>query len=1223
MSESLPASPAVKRPKAIYAKHIEETFFFINQIYIRLFRFNKIGIALFVVFYFNLYAHITTTFLLQHRAVGASFSIADLFTCYVSGTLESITHYAKMLCVYIISCIALSTIAIYIFAFFLPLRFIAYSVRIICRVCYIAISVLLTITINSFIKCYTIADMHNYTISTFIVSVIHILYLLALFWTCFISSRSQLRIIHPLVAKNSKQAVYLYFLFVSALHMSSYVIDDFKLPKIIQLTVYLYYGLYLIVYPVYTYRLQNFVFLTIVYYDFLGLILKLFLPQYRIYGVYLIFLAAFGSFIVYYYIYPVIIYKFSNSSKFDIAYTNGWHKKCLKQLDNFSPKLVKSFRTNQMKSMLLAAVYYNHPKLEAISKCFLVNNMTEWRDRFVMWSVTELINTTEGKLPRIEANLLNEQYEAVKEQEKQLWMCAWLNYYVILPKITAHIGHSKAIYNSIYDLYHDSYPNVTDYDHPKFEPEGLSQKVKTTFYSFDIYIRLLIILFTFLHYLYLKAMYNENDHIVNVLKLQYLSEAVTKYQIAVWNNNLTRDSVNAIMKAYSRIEKDSETYASLGDALNRVYDGISLRSAFNDLIDHMRTGKSDNYTVFHNVFTALNHSLKNYPDFCYADTFSSSKSLIHHASEINACVFGALLLLIVIIFQSFRRSMTIAFDRFYSVPKEVYLKLGKLQPNYDIKYSIPYKPSIWDSLSFLGGFIFFGCFVIILSICTLNALVNRNLVLRDVSNQYEYMRGITSIERIMLLLTQGISESYGKPNYNGSIRNYHDAFYYAGDLYCEVHHHALYQNYVEQLPREMRYFLGRYFLSSTNPINITGFSQVLSDLIDNMDEATNDISAWRKFYLARFIIFVLNIIVTIVLINVCIWMTKQFVTFETCEIRSIVKRVECECEDKQFSKQRIQFKGDRNNLIFDDTDFPMFTVSKSGTLMFQTSAISPLLQIPVGTHIMDSRLPPDFINTILKDITQYQKEFNPKSDEINSSNNQYTIIPHYTFIGQKLELSYVSIASINTYNSEKKEIGKKIDQLVVCSYPQFMKGILNYNPKGRHTIVGIIKIPELDSPTLDLGKLASIHSIITNKICKMMKENVNYCRLREEGSLIITTVNRDSEATPWNMHTLGADFMRKLREYIKTVGEMHGVELNPIVLLFKCHDTLLSISKMNMVMTAFDCPFEYSALERIQQCITTSINYTSEKSETKPQSVTKVRTCSSPRGENFDIFVIV
>ncbi|EAY11388.1 hypothetical protein TVAG_379700 [Trichomonas vaginalis G3] len=367
----------------------------------------------------------------------------------------------------------------------------------------------------------------------------------------------------------------------------------------------------------------------------------------------------------------------------------------------------------------------------------------------------------------------------------------------------------------------------------------------------------------------------------------------------------------------------------------------------------------------------------------------------------------------------------------------------------------------------------------------------------------------------------------------------------------------------------------------------------------------------------------MNVVLIVSVINVLTWISRHFVLFEMTEIRNILEQVSKYCDIKSLG-QKLAYKDVQQNWLFADCDLPIITVNKDGIVVFQSSIASPMLQIPNGIHIMDSKLPNEMINEVLKRIEIYKKDYNPRSEDLFTAMQMHFVVcPHYKFNGQKLDLSYLALINIQSHMNEKKEIKKKIDQLALCSYPSFIKAYATYTSPGRFTNVGIIKIPEFDNPEIELNKLASMRMMVTDKLCKLMNINMNYCRLREEGSLIITTVNRNSEATPWNMHTLGAEFMRKLREMIAKVGEMYNFELKPVVLLYRCHDAPLFVSQEHLAVTAFDMGFEYSALERIDKCVTTSVNYTAEKAESKPQSVTRVRSCVTPRGENFDILVIV
>ncbi|EAY12168.1 hypothetical protein TVAG_003740 [Trichomonas vaginalis G3] len=1154
------------------------------------------------------------TLIMKHSSVGTSFNWTDVVCLFVTGTFESTSPSTKMLVVYVTAAITFWANSLVVISLILKQKFINFSVRIVTNVDFFIGPIFMPFVCNCFTKTYTLSATRKYTIPLTFVLVIHIFMLIKNAVMCIFSSRSHLRIINPIVCRNQKQALILLFYLICQIHMGIYINDEYRIAQVILLLTSIGMIIYEIFYPIYTYRSQNCALLTLILYNMFGSCIMLTIPDQRFYGLLLIVPSLIISVFVYYVAYPYIFFPRFKAYRFEIAYLCDDKENIMKELDNFSPKGIKQIRIARLRNMLLAAIHYQHPKLQQIAKAFSQLSTSEWRDRFILWSLSEIPYLAEGKLPQFDQKLLDDTYNSVFSQEKQLWLCAWLNYYVILPNISAKIGHAKAVYNSLIDLFHENYPMITDFGHPKFENDGLNKRVKRTFISFDIFIKILIILFTFLHFSYLTVIRTESNHMTNTVKVQYLVEAVANYQINYWTNSAAKSHMESIFTSYSEIEKAAEKFGSLREFLNRNYNGLSVRNAFTDLRNYVKTKKGNETEVFGNVFMALNLSLYNFPEICFNETNQDSLDKITKSVRINIAVLIVLLLIDTLFFIGFRKNMIASFDKFYSVPREVYLKLGGLQPTYDNKYSIPYRPSIYDSLSYIATTIFFLSFSFILGIFTLNALSDRYLVLRDMDTQYTNIKAITSVERIISLLTYSVKQSVITNDYRMKRQIF--TFYEVDSLFCEIHHKSEFDPFVRLIDPNFLQLMGRYYLSSYENVNVSGFSSCLKNTIKNMDINTNQILTWKRFYISRFVTFIVNIICFVILFNVINWIIRPFVAFETLEIRSILNKVD---KDVKFIQQRIQFSNVNQNALIEDSDLQMFVVGKDGTILFQTSSVN--LSIQNSYNIIDSSLNQEVKQELMQYIDQYKNEYLPHSNYL--TNSQYIVNPHYDFIGQKLELSYVLVINSLSHIKEKSFITKKIDQLSVCSYVSFMKGQQTYGPNGRHTIVAIVKIPEFDQPDVDIKKLMKARCAVTNKLYKLYAVNQNYCRLREEGSLIIMTLNRDADTTPWNMHTLGAEFMRKFRDMIKKVADSLKFEMKPVVLLYRCHDTVLAVSNDRMAMAAFDCPFEFAALERISKCLRTSINYTPEKTETRPQSLTKVRSCVTERGDNYDIFVVV
>lgn len=265
---------------------------------------------------------------------------------------------------------------------------------------------------------------------------------------------------------------------------------------------------------------------------------------------------------------------------------------------------MKQTSPSKLRYILTAAVYYDHPRLQNISKIILQANSADLADNFIIWVAYELLNTHAGKLPDQEKQLLQNLFDDVKKHEKQLWKCAWLNYYVILPKITAQIGHAKALYNSVYDLFKTHYPKIEDFDHPRFDNGNHAKGITRTFKIFNFYVLILIILFGFLHWNYLKAVLNESTHLNDTLNIQYLAESVSSYEILSLNNLNQNFDFDKIKQRFNALETISQHSQSVYQFIHQN----NLKISFENM----------NFTE---IFNGLNNSLYNYADLCYKETF--------------------------------------------------------------------------------------------------------------------------------------------------------------------------------------------------------------------------------------------------------------------------------------------------------------------------------------------------------------------------------------------------------------------------------------------------------------------------------------------------------------------------------------------------------------------------------------------------------------------------
>ena len=1192
--------------------------YFIGFLSLKLSKSQISGYIVHFIFYLVLFAHVTVALYRHDNGLNHEITAQDVFCLIVSGSWQTTPYYSTLLPVYFFAISSFVVYLVFLIAYFMPHRYIGYTLCFFTNLVYAYFTIVLTPNINSFVKYYTLIPSRELPAAMYFLVVLHLIIILMVFLASLAISISPVHVVHPLGAKSvGASMIFVTYLFY-VLHLNSYITNTSPVVAYISIIVSFAASVYVVIKPIYKTRIQCTVLLTFTIYNTLINIILAIDVNSRV-GLYMLIPAVVLSVLIYYVIYPFIVFPRTRENRIEFAYFTNKTK--------LLNKLLKHADWRHMKTQILfnvseIALEIKHPCLPDISKEFSRRKLTskEYKER--EWYLIHFAIALDEKVPAYSKSLLDEARKDAESYEKEFWLCAWLSDTDSLPRLAAKIGNAKSTFNSFNDFLHEMMPTIDMKDYPKYKLTKTNLTPDFRFY--EAFIVIGSVVFIALHALLLIMMANEFHGSQNLVKVKDFIQAFDQYNVFCNESEFcylsykttAQEKFNALLEIKNQhisIERFLTTPSNTtGQSLEEAV------SAFFELVDY-------NVLLSNTTATTLLDLLNEFPSYTKDEFKDFTNIILTGCLHANIVILIVLVLMIIIQFIVFKRKLLKKFDLFSKIPKDVSIQLGGFEPCFDIKSLIPYSNNFFSSFKFAAAVLFFAVFIICLVLNTLVLQTNLELNKLDLYDHNMSATGICIVERILLYLAQGMSYYY----YGLSNQKFSTPFFTADDEICKYSHTDTYSVFISQIPDKFYELFGQEYISPSTPLDVPGFQELSMEIIDNMNSATDELLLWRDFYIMRFIDFLLICIFLQVFLFASLSVMKKFVIFETSEVDLLLNKARSLCDEGLIDKEsdRIILEED-----FDikSIDIPLFSLTPEHEILFQSDKCKQILRAETGEKIEDSALNVHVISSLSKAITNFQQHYSndpvtiPSSDENNLS---FILSPHYDFVEKQMELQYVIVVQTTEHSEEMKKITQKLNVLEKAALPPFIKLEnlpIDVPAKGRHTIVGLIYMNGFNewADKTVLKNLVDMRSEMSAIVSENL-ESCDFLRAREEGNVIVTTVNYKSEVTPWNMHIIGAEIHRKIVEALKSIFAKYNADISPIAFLYKCKATDFVISQTKLGVGSLTSDSEFSAAERLPYCTKAAINYSPEKTETKLQSTTKIRTVMSPRQEKCDIFIIV
>ena len=1176
------------------------------------------GYILHFIFYILLYIHVTVALYNKNSELNPKITLQDAFCFIISGSWQNTPYYTTMLPVYYFTASSIFVLLIFLFGYFLPHRYIGKILCLFANIIYAYFTVTIITCFNSFVKCYTLIPTRTLDSTMFFLILLHIVVVVLFFLSSLMISMSPLFVVHPFATKSIGSSLFLVSYLVYVMHLNSYITNTTKAVAYVSVVISFAASVYVVARPIYKSRLLMTLFLSFsIYNTLLNLILAIEIDK-TLYGVIMIIPGLLLSILIYYVIYPFLIFPRTKDSRIELAFFLDKTKVLNTLLNDTDWKHVKTPVLHAAGEVALNTL---HPALPDILKEFARRKISSKEHSELEWFLNHYAIPLDNRTPLYSKTLMYISQKELEDYEKEFWLCAWLSDTDSLPSLAAKIGDAKATYNVFLDTLKDSFPSLKDTDLQKYELTETNLVPKFRF--FDGFIIVSTIIFLGLQTLLFLVMFFECEPVENIVEIQGFTHAFVRYNVYCdKTENCQEDQRLEIVNQFENLLHLKDKFSTINKFMTGKSEttSMSIEEVMPPFLNEVYNIENTN----NSIMTILDQ-LSNFPEYRKENSKDRTRIFMRAAFHADFTVLVILLIMILLQYIVFRRKLMKKFDLFSKIPKDVSIQLGGFEPCYDIKSLIPYRHTYLSSFQFGAVVIFFVICIITVIAHTIILLTHIELNKLDLTSHGISINGTVIIERVLLYIAQGVAYNF----YDESSLKFSQPFFEADDEICTYKHDSDFSFYINQVPDLFFELFGQEYIHPEDPLDVEGFQSLTEIMINNMVNATSDFRLYREFYILRFVDFIMITLLIQTLLFICLSLIKDYVVFETTEVDTLLNKARDLCEqgviDSNTKKTIMEETFDIR-----DIDIPLFSINPDKEILFQSDKCKDFLKTENGTKIEDSALNIHVVNSLCKAIASFQQHYSsdPITIPCNDENNLSLILsPHYDFVEKQMELQYVIAVQTSEHSEEMKSINQKLNALEKASLPPTYKLDnlpIDMTAKGRHTIVGIIYLKGLNewADKTDLKTVVELRSEMSAIVSENI-ESSDFLRMREEGNVIITSANYKSELTPWNMHVVGAETHRKIVDALELLFLKYNTEVIPVTFLFKTKATDFILPETKLGLGSLMTDSEFAAAERLQYCTKSAINYSPEKTETKLQSTTKIRSVVSPRKEKCDIFIIV
>lgn len=1054
---------------------------------------------------------------------------------------------------------------------------------------------------------------------------------------------------HPFFQRNILSCCITFFYYFATIHNDSFFSDNWTPLLIFRMFCSLFACvLIVVVIPFYNVHLTAALFSHTIF-SICSSISLLVMPTREIFCLYYLIVAFGLTFLIFY----VIIPKFHHQiyPRRDIFFAYFFNRK--EEVEQLLSEIDDPYQIDirYISEVIMISFDMDSPKLPQLLEYYMNNRETNIFDTFHMWIIYNLYNSVHDCRTPVLDSFIKSNENKIHKLYKKFWFSVWLSELADLPSIAGELGRRKMdlyIFVSHYEnLYSTVFPsnfnrppltNIITHDDDRRE---ISTKYQVTQYFgwnevFLIFTYVFYIIFLIIALICMMRLRNQcydyEDDFYSFF--QYYS----KYQLMQDNASLERlnylfnNSISTEIKNIHKYYLDSHfisAYYALSGKLGAVgiYGSITEMSIFMNTTDNM---------------------LANFPAV-FNSVFDSENALLQRIASCYYVIILAIAVIMSILFFIVLKRRIIQYSqRFLSIPKSDIALFNKAEFSFNSFEQIHVKRGFSLFLSYpvttTLHFLYLLCSVVFVVLLAISAKTYHDSIISAEDNFYIS----SNAYRIPVKLIMAA--------YIDTDINLDCAQSYTNLFLSESMMHTVMSNF----PQSFYDVIGNYIFMNIKA-SISTIYSIVNQINVLVRKETPLITVRDQFYYKKLILRVVLMFLFVVLMILIILPLKSLAQKERQMIEILYKEfIEFINNQRALENEEYTYGNDIDISDFETSEehsASSISVTNGYFLANKKKKVKTkpnIREIPMSLIVINSKFHVIFQTNLATDelgvkngesfkntkisMASLKRIQNAYNKYLTNATNKMTAIPfgdHRSLIIKPVFKDAKTLDHIILVNSMEPpnasiEITNKLNRIFYSIYPNFIllkqRFPFELDSNGRPFFLLFVKLSGFNEwcDSNDIKIVMRFRKDISRVCNDLLNDDSNLHRIREQSDKIVLMMNRDIKLSMWTIIESFADFTNRLINKIEEIASNYHVSsVIPTALLFKIREPDYYFTKKKCAFPDFTNGYIFLGEERLPYCKLGIVNYTSLRKELKANNTTKLKTCRTPDGDEYDLFVVI
>lgn len=1185
------------------------------------------------LFFFLLLLNSIASIIFKPEAHSDSHAICDVL-CFIIGlTPHKASKYGIDLAIFVSILILLGLIIVFLVEYLLKESDKAFVQPILHIFLYIFIPLFFPASINIAQRVYAQVDKFGLYTQVYLAVFSHVLYI-CMFCTIFVAHCMSVTIVNHPVGIRSFRRCFEVVLFIIIINHGTKVSVPTQDYWLILRMISAIIMLFLVIFdPPYYIRYINVLLLVVIVFD-LFTIPWLLIGSDIIFSIWYYFIipSILIPVIIFYVIYPIIVLKRNRARNIFTDFLCGFYEESKFDIENCDLILMDEF---QLRMAICIGFELNAFHLKEIVDQYQNFQYTSIVSTVIYELATSKIAANEKGISEETEEMLKNNQRKILEYKNVFWSKVWISDIEALPKISAIIGRSIAklqLNHSVISLQYPKYETKED-DFPNLDNScfktnlGFFHKLCYRFGLVEWLTLSIFFIFIISYSFILQDVLREWYYVTSFFTLrQVTSDLLHFIQDYAMTGSLTMGMVESLnnsfyeSKQFFRSKKAYSEYVSSKNSSDKLIDYIS------EFIDAC-VEALNNHTF---PLEQFNSFVDTYDDkiSCF-----STNILPYYVKErpIHLIVFTAiecliptiLVIIIIIKFIKLYHQIGSFYPQFRLIPKESLANYAHIDTNQSIEelLAIPHSP-IRVLFIYLATTISCLLALICCSIYIILYQEVKSYSRSEIKNLIEFNHEMIFMDRISVRLIDGAISTYISGQSPETIK----AFTTLDTMIFEFKRSNYTATY-SKIPLGVYDVIGQSLILNQS-IDVNYTLNMINEMDDSVILERNTVSYRNKYYISRFVTEGIMILIIYIIYLYEMWFYSVLVKSEQTMGKIIFDEI---LETNIIDPDKMTRFMERKENILDSCQLFIFATDADLNVKYLSHAAKEKLGIIKGQNLKESRLEISTVNDIMLTINNIHSN-NPKSVYTIPYSNENTLVvcPTMKYIDEMIVVDHVFFIDLKDSPAASADIEKKSNLAFYSIYPPFVSRDQEFpyeiKTNGRPFLFIFVKLLKFNEwcDTIDVSISNKFRREISQYFNELLGESTNFCKLRETNSTLIAMMNREeNKLSVWTMVEAAGFLGKRMLDFINTTKIRYNADISSCVLLFKCKEPNYYMTNQKMAMIDFSTDLISQGEEYIYNCKENIINYASQRKENRVPNTSKLKTCYTANGDQYEILIVV